>query len=333
MDFNLFLQHKNRISAEDVIKFRREVFQDIVVSRAEAEGVFALNNSIEDRCREWNEFFVEVMVDYCVNQAKPKGYMSENNADWLIKHVMKDGRLDSNSELELIVKIIERASEVPTQFVAFALDQISTAVLEGNGQLLNDESLKAGVIGAAEANLIRRAIYGVGADGRIMISKDEVEVLFQLNDSTIEAENHPEWTDVFIKAVTCHLMAADGFRVIDRKEAMRREEWLNDTSIDLSGLLSKTLSSVGNLMSAAIFPETIDTKSGMVEAAWEKRNASLEMAEQISNAIDPDESHWLVERIGRDGVLHENEKALLQYLKKESPQIHPSLQPLLDKVA
>ncbi len=67
--------------------------------------------------------------------------------------------------------------------------------------------------------------------------------------------------------------------------------------------------------------------------AWARRNEALEASEQSANAIDSAECHWLVERIGRDGVLHENEKALISYLKQESPSLHASLQPLLDKVA
>jgi len=104
MDFSHHLVGQNQIIAQDVITFRREVFQDILVSRAEAEGVFALNNQIEDTCAEWNEFFVEVMVDYCVNQSKPQGYISDNNADWLVSQITTDGRLDTNSELELVIK-------------------------------------------------------------------------------------------------------------------------------------------------------------------------------------------------------------------------------------
>ena len=333
MDFTHLLQDQSRISDEDVLRFRREVFQDMIVSRAEAEGVFALNNKVSNTSKNWNDFFVEVMVDYCVNQAKPRGYMSDNNADWLQSQITKDGRLDENSELELVIKVIERASEVPPSFAAFALDQIATAVLEGNGALLNDAELKPGVIGAPEAALLRRVMYGVGAEGRLAVSREEVEVLFDLNDKTIETENHPEWTDVFIKAVACHLMAAGGYQVVDRKEAMRREEWLDDAEVDVAGMLSKTLSSVGQLMSGGLFSDAMRSGSDLMDDAWAKRNEELEAKEQVANAIDSAESHWLVERIGRDGVLHENEKALLNYLKKESPSLHSSLQPLLDKVA
>lgn len=333
MDFTHLLQDESRITDEDVLKFRREVFEDMLVSRAEAEGVFALNNSIENTSKAWNDFFVEVMVDYCVNQAKPHGYMSENNADWLVAQITKDGRLDTNSELELVIKIIERAKEVPTQFAAFALEQVAVAVLEGNGTLLNNEELKAGVIGAPEANLLRRVLYGVGSEGRLAVSKEEVEVLFELNDMTVEAENHAEWTDVFIKAVACHLMAVDGYHAVDRKEAMRREAWLDDADVDVAGMLSKTLSSVGDLMKGGLFGGAMRSGSDIMDDAWAERNAQMQAEAEQSNIIDAEESHWLVDRIGRDGVLHENEKALISYLKQESPDLHSSLKPLLDKVA
>ena len=39
------------------------------------------------------------------------------------------------------------------------------------------------------------------------------------------------------------------------------------------------------------------------------------------------------DRIGRDGVIHANEKALLKFLSDESPDIHPSLRTLLDTAA
>lgn len=333
MDFTHLLQDKSRITDEDVLKFRREVFEDMLVSRAEAEGVFALNNAVEDTSKSWNHFFVEVMVDYCVNQAKPHGYMNENNADWLVSQITKDGRLDTNSELELVLKIIERAKEVPTLFAAFALEQVAVGVVEGNGALLNNKELRAGVIGAQEANLLRRVLYGVGSEGRLAVSKEEVEVLFQLNDMTVETENHAEWTDVFIKAVACHLMAVDGYHSVDRKEAMRREAWLDDAQVDVAGMLSKTLSSVGNLMKGGLSSGAMRSGSDAMDDAWAERNAQMEQEAHNTQAVDATESHWLVERIGRDGVLHENEKALISYLKQESPNLHSSLQPLLDKVA
>ncbi len=333
MDFSVHLKDASRIDADDVLVFRRHVFGDGIVSLAEANSVFALNDKLHDTCPEWDMFFVEVMTDYCVNQAKPVGYVSETNADWLIRSIAADGYLKSDTELELLIKIIERAASVPESLTAYALRSVGNAILEGDGALLRDETLTPGVIGKPEAQLIRRIMYGAGAEGRITISKAEVEALFELNDKTVEVENHPEWNDVFVKAVAAHLMMACGYQVMSRDEVLRREAWLDDTQADVGGLLSRTLSSFGSIMSSKTWSGAFDSNQTVMDEAWRQRNDQDDRDAELAAPVSSEEAVWLAERIGRDGILHENEKALLRYLKQEAEHIDPALQPLLDKVA
>ena len=333
MDFRHYLKDASRIDAEDVTSFRREVFDDMLVSLAEAEGVFRLNDDVHDTCREWDEFFIEVMTDFCVNQARPEGYVTDTNAEWLIKQISNDGHVQTDSELELLIKIIERAATIPESLSTFALKEVAHAVLEGNGKLIGNEELIPGVIGSAEAKLLRRVMYGVGAEGRVAISKAEVEVLFELNDKTVEAENHPEWNDLFVKAVAAHLMMSCGYQSLPRDEVLRREEWLDETDVDVAGMLSKTLSSFGSLMRGSTWSDAFVDGESQMQEAWRKRNREQEHRAISSEPVDANEASWLVERIGRDGILHDNEKALIRYLKDESQLMDDALQPLLDKVA
>ena len=232
----------------------------------------------------------------------------------------------------MLVKAIEASLHVPESLSAFALKEVATAVIEGNGSLIGDQNLTAGVIGKPEAQLLRRIVYAGASPQGLGISRAEIEVLFDLNDRTAEAQNHAEWADLFVKAMACHLMAASGYQVPDRKEALRREAWLEDTEVDVAASLAKTLTSIGGLFKAATWSEAAMSGNEM-ENAWAERNADLASRQKQSNPVDQGEAEWLAERIGRDGVFHENEKALLKYLKRESPKIHPALQPLLEKVA
>jgi hypothetical protein len=50
-------------------------------------------------------------------------------------------------------------------------------------------------------------------------------------------------------------------------------------------------------------------------------------------AITVAEAEWLVRRMGRDGKLSPNERALLMFLKTESPLIAPALREIVDKAA
>ena len=70
------LASKERITPQDVLMLRREVFGNGVVTRGEAEALFALHSSTTEQCAEWGEFFVEAVTDYIVHQEKPEGYIS-----------------------------------------------------------------------------------------------------------------------------------------------------------------------------------------------------------------------------------------------------------------
>ncbi|RUW73278.1 hypothetical protein EOA29_32320, partial [Mesorhizobium sp. M1E.F.Ca.ET.063.01.1.1] len=73
---------------------------------------------------------------------------------------------------------------------------------------------------------------------------------------------------------------------------------------------------------------------GDIEAEWEAKNRAAEALARRAETIDAGEARWLAERVG-DGrrPLRDNERALLTLIKHASPEIHPALKPLLDKVA
>ena len=122
-------------------------------------------------------------------------------------------------------------------------------------------------------------------------------------------------------------MSASGYAVPSREEALHQEEWLEDRG-ELG--LRSMLASLANGGFAKMF-------SAYKEQSWEEQ--ALERIEQqriamiTSEAVTEPEASWLSERINRDGELHENEKALVAFLKETSPNLHESLQPLLDRAA
>jgi hypothetical protein len=318
---------KKSITDADVLHLRREVYRNGIVNREEARDVFALDHLVTDKPESWREFFVEAIADYLVEQEAPRGYISEANAEWLIEAVSKDGVVDHRTELELLIKAMERADSVPAHLAAFALNQVALAVVEGKGIIARNRTLTPGVIGEDEVELLRRILYASGGHGSVAITREEAEVLFEINDRTSEAENHLSWTELFTKAIACSLMAASGYAAPSREEALRREEWLGDTSVNLGGFFSRMFSG-----SLSAHMDAVRAETGS-EAYYGSRNAEQAQQRASSEKIDAGEAAWLADRIGRDGALHDNEKALLAFLKKESPQIHPALLTLLTKVA
>jgi len=317
------ISEKSTITADDVLRLRRDVFGDGIVSEAEAETIFRLDEK-SDGSPEWCAFYVEALTDYIVRQADPEGYVSESNAAWLMRQVQHDGHIKTQTELDLLVKVIENAKSSPEKLVAFVLGEVKRGVLEGEGPVGQGRDLTPGAIGEAEVALLRRILYAFGGDGNIAITRGEAEVLFDLNDMSREADNHRSWSDLFVKAVANFLMAASGYVVPTREEALRRDEWLDERD-GVAGFMGKMLSaSLRGILNAYKRDEDMDRYARLFG-----RENMIADAEKIT-ALEADA---LSKRIGRDGVMHENEKALLRFIREESPEIHPVLRSMIDSAA
>lgn len=321
------MARKSRLCADDVLALRRDVFEDGVIDRAEAEALFAIDRSVKDKAIEWSGFFIEAVTDYLVLAESPKGYISEDNANWLIRAISSDGMVDQVVEFEMLMRAMEKADSMPASLSGFALRQVQSVVVHGEGPLANGRHAVKGMVTAHDVQMLRRVLYAYSSDGGLGISRPEAEVLFDINDQTAESENDPAWTDLFSKAIAFSLMASISHAAVNRDEALRRQEWLDDTSVSVSGFMAGIFSGGLREFGSKMMSDT------SVEGAYRQRNEAFEEANAESEVIDAVEAEWLVERIGRDGILHANELALIEFLKNESPDLHPSLKPLLDKVA
>lgn len=321
------LAEKGRISAEDVLMLRGEVFRDGVVSRAEAESLFALHNACQDRCPEWTTFLVEAIGDYLVHQERPAGYISDDNADWLVRAISRDGTVDGTIELEVLISVLEKARFAPDRLSAFALRQVATAAIDGTGPLACGRELAPGIIGEAEVDLLRRILHAFSGERGSGISRAEAEVLFDLNDRTVEEMNHPSWDELFVKAIGNFVMCASGYEAPPREVALAREVFLDNANSDIAGFFRRMVAGVG----AGLFD--LYRRPEGVEASWRARNARQDADMAQAERVEEEEARWLVDRIGRDRLIHENERQLLAFIRDTSPDIHPALQPLLGKVA
>jgi hypothetical protein len=317
---------RGRIAAADVLKLRHEVFWKGVVTENDAEMMFRLNDRLGSSADPaWPPFLVEALVDYVVMQADPSGYISEDNAYWLIDRISHSDHVDTACELELLVKALERAKLSPVKLVQFALQQVKFGVLEGDGHIGRNRKQETGVIDEAEVELVRRILYAFGGDGNIAVTKQEAEILFDINDATAEAKNHPAWSDLFVKALANFLMAASGYQVPTRPEALRREAWLDTPTAGIGGFMSQMLArSLSAVWDAYEY--------GSLDGEPRKAETSSELTMGFEPRVTAEEAGWAAKRVGRHG-LHANELALINFLKSKHAHLHPKLLPILDQVA
>ncbi len=304
-DLDARLKSKAAITADDTLAMRRLVWPDGKIDPGEAEAIFDLNTAVQGSSREWVDFFVEAISVYIVHQQAPEGYVDDAKANWLMAKIDSDGRVDSLGELELLVKILEDATNVPEQLKSYALKQIETVVLTGTGPTRDGGSLDAGSINASEVKLLRRMLFAQASDGPGSISRAEAEMLFRIKDATLGANNAPEWKTLFVQAVGNHLMAHNDYHPITRERAAQLDAFMNDTHVSIGGFFKRMMTSGGPIEGVR------DIRAELAAPA------DHDAAVAADNAITPVENSWLNAEIDADNQHDPLEEALLAFIAEE----------------
>ena len=318
------------VDADDVLALRRAIFGGITVTPDEVEVLFRIDEGTEKRVPEWRAFFLEAMTDWLVRQQEPSGYITQEQADWLIGRIEADGRVRNGTELELVVRALELADEAPESLSAFGLALVTRAVVENDG-----------VISADEVQRMRRLVFALAGPGRIAVTREEANALFDLNDATRDRANDPSWTDFFMRAVANAVTAAAGWAPPGRDEALRRQRWLADPRDGFGAAMEReygkmpTSATGVRLYMLRHLPAML--RRGLTEpeaeSIFDDRLAENERAASTAAPVDPTEARWLLDRIGRDGEFDVNERALIAFLREIAPTTDPALQPLIDEAA
>ena len=314
------LSKKGRIEDADVLALRKLIYGgDAVVSRDEAEALIKLDQGVEQSTAAWPELFIEALSDYVVHQTPPEGYVDSEHAQWLIAAVSRDGQIRTSTELELLVEVLEKAIDAPPMLAAFALSAVKHAVLNGREDLQLDAQGHIGVISEGDVALLRRILYAASGSGNVAVTRDEAEVLFDLNDATRSAQNAPAWSDLFVKAIAGAVMSVSGYRPPSGEVALARAAWLDEQSEGIGSFMGKMAHSLGGLFS----PREVEVD----------RSALREAEYRAAEPVTAEEAEWLVARLSRDGTLDANERMLLRFIEAESPSIHPSLKALVARLS
>ncbi len=317
---------RGSLSSADVAAIRRGYYQDGVVAEGEADALFAIEQSCRMQPPEWGPLFVEAITDYLVHQLKPEGYLTAENASWLTERICLDGKVQTLNEFNLLVKVLEEARWAPSSLSQLALTQVRDAIVEAAGPLRQTARKPgAGVATADDVATLRRILYASAGEGNIAVTRAEAEVLLDIGDAVDESLSDPSWADLFAKALANYLMAAAGYTAPSREETLRQEAW-QSAEPDFGGFLGDMVhSGLGGIWASYQTPDVEDLALAKVE---QQRRALL-----VSEEITAPEASWLADRIGRDGRISQAEHALLGFIKANSSNIDPALQPLLARYA
>jgi hypothetical protein len=293
------------IGEQELRQLRAEVWANGSVSASEAEKLFEMNRTVAPT-NEWTDFFVEAISEFMLSQGEPRGYVTEDEANWLIRHINEDGHVETHAELELIVKLLEHAEYAPASLRRFALNSIEQTVMTGEGPTRRGGSVVPGRIDDAEVSLIRRLIFAPAGDGPAKVSASEAEMLFRLKDATLGKDNSPEWKKLFVQGIANHLMAHQNYIPPSPDEELRLEKpYKSDIVGHVLSRLGRDIASPHEV-SESLFGDDEDE-------AIEKFNREV----AADAAVTGQESDWLRRLFDKDGTRDELEQALLDFLAED----------------
>jgi len=297
-----------RITAEELLSLRREGWGDGIITRAEAEALFAVNNALHERIPEWCDFFVEAIGEFVLNGTPPRLQCSVEEAEWLIGQIDHDGMVESMVELETMVRILERAENTPDLLKNYVLGVVEREVLTGTGPTRCGGQLSATHISAAECRIIRRVIFASGGHGPAAVTRFDAEMLFRLKDETLAEENAAEWDDLFIDGVANYLK---GF-------TLQNAQVSHDRKLELEAFIADNQASVGRFVGRVVreVPQ-VANHFGKVFGKKQDTGPDYEALAAAGEAVTDYESEWLEKMIDADGEVDELESRLIARLAEE----------------
>lgn len=322
---------KGSVTADDVLRLRRTMFHDGLIDRAEAEQVFRIDAACTEKDPAWAEFFVDALTDHVVWKVEPKKYVSDEKADFLLTHILHDGRVDTETELELLINVVHWALSCPPALSVLALQTVRDSILNPQTAVYGSNRPPA-TIAPCDVALIRRIIYAPGSPGGYTVTRDEAELIVALDVATRGTERPASWDDLYVKAIANYLMFPSPPPVVpSAADEMRRDRWLTERR-GVGGFLKDAGRSLRRLdlpyEEAKRAADLFGTYAAQEELDTERARLATALSREI---IDAAEAQWLLAHIGTSGALAENEKALLAFIKANAPHIDPCLQPLLDR--
>lgn len=296
-----------KISDDEVRALRGSGWADGKMTREEAEIVFATQHAIENPSREWSDFFVEAIQNFVLNGTEPKGFASAEEAQWLIAQVEADGAVCSMTELELLVRIIERAQNVPEALKTYVLGVLEREVLEGTGPTRCGGELSDTHVSPAECRIMRRVVFGQASDRPAAVSRREAEVLYRIKDKTEHAANAPEFKRLFVQGVGNYLMGfASESAHLSRERMLELEAFVAHTNVNIGGFIGEMARSAPNAF-GIIFGKkpSAPSREELVAAEHE---------------VTSDEVSWLDGQMDQNGKVDDYDQALLEFIAEEAGQ-------------
>ena len=328
------IEARGSIREADVQRLRWAWRDSTEISSTDAEALLALNAACPVKDRSWSELLIETITDFVVSQSEPHGYMTLKKSQWLATRLSGTGNTLGRAEHELLVNVLDKARWSPPSLSAFALSQIATAVSTGVGAFRPEASSTQGVITELEIDYLRRVLFAYGRGNPSAVTCAEAGVLIDIGERLGPGATHPAWIDLFVRAVANASLAAIGYAVPTREEALVPSADVRaDARRSGAEIVRRAFPGAGAAASSD-GASTLISSTYRLQSAEERALARLERqrVEIITQEpMPPADATWLATRLSGSRDLLPGERALIDLMERDCPRLDPALAAIAER--
>lgn len=193
---------KRAIDLPDVLLLRSLTFPRGVTTTDEAGSMLDLHRACEQRCPEWDTFFVESLAAYVAGGAPELRSIDDMRAAWAMLALSRNGIIEDLLEFEILIHAIELSIDAHEALNAFALDQIRIAILGEERAALQRTRPPLCAVTRHDLPLIWRILRPAVFQGRLLLSPIETDALKAI-DALAPPEAHDRaWNSLIRNVVT-----------------------------------------------------------------------------------------------------------------------------------
>ncbi|MGE7370935.1 hypothetical protein ACQKKX_17990 [Neorhizobium sp. NPDC001467] len=185
---------KRRLDVDDLLMLRKHAFSDGIRTEEDVHLLLAIHRACDSSCTEWDCYLVESIAAYAVHGQKPRGWLDEANAEWLIATLSVNGVVATSLELEILLHALDIASSAPECLSAFMLDQMRLGLNRnaGSAYSLSRPNSHPGV-DIDDLHYLWRVLRSACDNGRLTLSPRERDVLVAIDAMAEPRVHHAGW--------------------------------------------------------------------------------------------------------------------------------------------
>lgn len=221
---------RRAIRSRDVTKLRGLFLANDLVTQDEILGLLEINRACIVHDDTWSDFLGDAIVDFTVRDLEPSGYITSDNATWLIQAMAPDGRIATRTLLRVLPRMMTAARWVPVSLTLFAIEQVRLAVLDGRGPLRTGADVAPAHLIDGDADFIASVLGTQPADRPVLISTTELEALIATD--CLAEHRSDAWTALLQCLIAAAAMRASGWQTVGRYAVLNAPVWADDPVTD-----------------------------------------------------------------------------------------------------